>query len=140
MLDYHCCYIIGAVELPYVKIGRSKRVLKRINDLQVGNPLKLQFLGGVWCNEPASIAIEYETHQVLMEFEFHLRGEWFDVSPQDALSVMLKNAERHDLVTIELAEYHRAIHNAGRDDRRPIVWDKENELRQLLTKTQDIAR
>lgn len=54
-----------------IKIGHSRDVRRRMQELQVGNSARLQLIGAV----AASISIEPIIHHQLMEG--HIAGEWF---------------------------------------------------------------
>ena len=60
----------------YIKIGRSNKIKERLDDLQIGNPEKLELLGSI----RAPAYIEYQIHKELADY-CH-RGEWFNATPE----------------------------------------------------------
>ena len=54
-----------------IKIGHAKDPLKRLNDLQTGQPAPLRLLATM----PGGVEVERELHDRFAEF--HLQGEWF---------------------------------------------------------------
>lgn len=86
----HANNYIGSVyfitEVPFsgkIKIGRSKNIRRRCQQLQVGNPNKLAVLHHITTND--NIALEKQLHA---EFHrYHIRGEWFAISQETALAV-----------------------------------------------------
>lgn len=62
----------------FVKIGISNDVMKRLGDLQVGNPKPLTVLFSVPVrNKKDALELEYRLHNVYREFA--RCGEWFDI-------------------------------------------------------------
>lgn len=80
-------YLIQS-ESGYIKIGISKRVERRLRDLQISSPEKLTLL----FYQPLQKAelIEKKLHQRFSDKR--LRGEWFDLTPDDIQWVMTKYA------------------------------------------------
>lgn len=78
-------YIIGAVGHP-VKVGIAEAPKSRLSELQVGNPasLRIYVTREVLLSEARSI--ERECHQRMSCH--HLRGEWFDRTPEEAEAVL----------------------------------------------------
>lgn len=64
-------YVIEAGD--FVKIGVAFNVVKRLNEMQVGCPYKLQLLAWVDCED--AYAAESAVHRHLQGC--HYRGEWF---------------------------------------------------------------
>lgn len=67
-----------------VKIGWSKHPQKRLKELQTGNASKLR-LEAVY-----DLYNKYELrlHYILRDFKSRHKGEWFDVSVEDAKSII----------------------------------------------------
>lgn len=80
-------YVIGVSDNP-VKIGYADRVETRLIALQIGNPEELQIFGRVAVPWAMAKAIEAKTHAILRER--HRRGEWFNVSADQALAAIAK--------------------------------------------------
>lgn len=57
----------------FLKIGYSKDPIKRISELQTGNPVKLKLIGVL----PGTYETEKMIHRVLSKFR--VEGEWFKV-------------------------------------------------------------
>ena len=66
--DYHT-YVIEAVGLNMVKIGKAKNVTKRLKQLQTGSPLKLQVLHCFDLDCEGDLHRHFASHRV--------NGEWF---------------------------------------------------------------
>lgn len=73
---YDCVYFLKAGE--YIKIGYTKgRLFKRIADLQVGNPIKIEiehFMAG-------SRVVEKKLHRIFKKYK--VSGEWFKINKAD---------------------------------------------------------
>lgn len=83
-------YIIGFDEPGVVKIGSAQSPLTRLSELQCGNPFELQLRYVVSVYEGSPILIEFATHRLASEYK--IRGEWFDLSAEEALAVVIKSA------------------------------------------------
>jgi hypothetical protein len=79
-------YVVGSKDRP-VKIGRAKNVNCRLVGLQTGSPDELFVLGshGKMTRDEA-IAIERSVHELLKDRR--LRGEWFDVTADEAMALI----------------------------------------------------
>jgi hypothetical protein len=83
-------YVVQNGERGPVKIGAAGSVLSRLIQLQIGNPVELIVPAVVMCG--ARHQIELAAHGLL---EKHwVRGEWFDVSPLEAVEAITQAAER----------------------------------------------
>lgn len=78
-------YVIGCTDNP-VKVGYADRVETRLSTLQIGNPNELKILGKVVVPWDKAARVEYLAHEMLAEH--HRRGEWFNVSAAEALTVI----------------------------------------------------
>ena len=78
-----CVYFITTSSLkPYVKIGRTNNIKKRIRQLQVGNPLKIRLIGIINCScKKISAKLERELHNKLSYK--NKSGEWFFLENKD---------------------------------------------------------
>lgn len=78
-----CVYIIGPISGKPVKVGYATDARKRLAALQVGNPSELHILHLVeLLNDSEAEQLESILHHALSDH--HIRGEWFDVSIDDA--------------------------------------------------------
>lgn len=105
--DFHCVYVVGCDELPYFKVGRSKSVLGRVEQLQGAMPFDLKIFAARFAHPDITMALEYNTHKVLTECDLHQRGEWFHVSPEDVVAVIDKCANMNDLECYAPADYDK---------------------------------
>lgn len=87
-------YVVGAVsgEKP-VKVGVTQSIKQRLKGLQTGCPVKLKVYHAVRVRDWAAQNIERAAHHKLRPFRTH--GEWFDVTPDEALAVIVKAAPEH---------------------------------------------
>lgn len=87
-------YVVGSDDGP-MKIGIAIDPRNRLAELQVGHPFKLKVLR-TWKHEAAA-HIELEAHKILRGNR--LQGEWFSVSPEEAIAAVeraIKRKERQD--------------------------------------------
>ncbi len=81
-------YLIQCDNLQLVKIGKASNVNKRLKTLQVGNPHSLYCIASLefaFSNE--ALLFEQKLHKKYEEY--NVRGEWFEISQRDLIS--LKN-------------------------------------------------
>jgi hypothetical protein len=90
-------YVIGAFEMEPVKIGRAKNPVRRLAEMQVGSPYTLRLFHAFYGRSDVVEVLELEAHEILRDLGFHVRGEWFDCTPDEAASVVKKCAEIADL-------------------------------------------
>lgn len=101
-------YVIGSSIDGPVKIGlTAMRIQHRINNLQPGNPQKLQSFGVRYCVVPW--LAEQRAHEMLKDKR--LAGEWFNVSAKEALATVDK--------AIKLTQNGRRMVSAGVRDALP---------------------
>ena len=81
-------YVIHAVGTNRVKIGFTQRIAERLSDLQTGSPFPLELVG----YHNASLGFEQRLHEQLKDRR--CIGEWFEIEPQEALSIVLQAAQR----------------------------------------------
>lgn len=104
-------YLIAPTDDGPTKVGVSGNLQARILALQIGSWLPLQIYGFRLAMfkrgasrypsirtefYSAAMAVETTTHQTLRDLGFGMSGEWFDVSPAEALLVMKKCAAIRD--------------------------------------------
>ena len=78
-------YVIGN-DTDRQKIGFSKDVEKRLKTLQTGNPDKLKIHYKIECPSNKTISLEKKIHTELSYKR--LKGEWFDMTPQEAMNYL----------------------------------------------------
>ena len=83
-------YIIGFDEPGVVKIGSAQSPMIRLSELQCGNPFELRLRYVVSIYEGSPVLVEFATHRLAKTH--NIRGEWFDLSAEDALAVVIKSA------------------------------------------------
>jgi len=73
-------YVYAIQANQYVKIGKANNPRDRMNDLQVGNPVKLKMLFKILCqSEKAAEQTEAVLHKLLNRYAAN--GEWFQYGP-----------------------------------------------------------
>jgi hypothetical protein len=85
-----------------VKIGKTRNVAERMNDMQVGNPVKLEVLKAVrYRSDEDALKAESDAHKALKAY--NTRGEWFlrcdDVTAYMRLSIPCQPLESGSLVS-----------------------------------------
>jgi hypothetical protein len=84
-------YVIGPPGGPQ-KIGMASDTLSRLRALQTSSPAQLVIAGHVSCGRTEASRIEREAHRLLVQHR--LAGEWFAVSPADAVAAIERAAGR----------------------------------------------
>ena len=79
-------YVMGSADGPQ-KIGIAKNLRARHGGIQVGNHLEIIVAHTVEVEDAIVKHVERQAHSILEEKR--LRGEWFDVSPGEALDAIL---------------------------------------------------
>lgn len=79
-----CVYFIQNGDDGAIKIGMTRKLQKRLADLQVNNPIELRILGAIPTNKPRDL--ERDLHRQFQEFR--VSGEWF--SPSEKLLDFIK--------------------------------------------------
>lgn len=75
----HWVYVIGNMELGWVKIGFSCDVPKRLNSLRAGVPFELQRLAS-WKVKSAGEAVRIERLAHEKVAAYRIRGEWYGLT------------------------------------------------------------
>lgn len=83
-------YVIGFSEPGIVKIGSAVSPGCRLTMLQCGNPFELKLLALVSIYEGNPMLVEYAAHRLAKEYR--IRGEWFELSAERAVKVVLRAA------------------------------------------------
>jgi hypothetical protein len=107
-------YVIGAPDGPQ-KIGLANDPVRRLAILQTGNASGIGVNASVPVMRSDADLVERHAHHLLLDR--HIRGEWFDVTPAEALAVIrqaVSAANRGDQV-------NRIIGGRGR---RKHEWEK----------------
>jgi hypothetical protein len=77
-------YFIQAVYGGAVKIGRAKRILRRLKGIQTGNPNDLRILYLYKTRDPAR-----DERRVHKHFkDKHIRGEWYDITHKEIKALL----------------------------------------------------
>lgn len=84
-------YVIGPRDGPQ-KIGLGKTAQGRLRNLQTGNGSALEIAGSVAADDGEAASIERFAHYLLEPHR--MRGEWFDVSPEQAVEAITQAADR----------------------------------------------
>ncbi|MFJ9777107.1 GIY-YIG nuclease family protein [Kitasatospora sp. NPDC101157] len=74
-------YVLGSAGLPLVKIGTARNPERRVRELQIGAPTKLELL---W-QTPGDRGLEARLHACFQAERSH--GEWFDLGPEPVAAV-----------------------------------------------------
>jgi hypothetical protein len=96
-LDLHAIYVIGPEDGPF-KIGHSKNVESRVTEMMVGSwrELKAHFI--CWGRGQILVkSLERNVHASLRKAGRHIRGEWFDVTVDEARELIVGTAERYGM-------------------------------------------
>jgi hypothetical protein len=125
--------------------------MQRIRSLQTGNWQQIKAydfrialpknMSGMWfdlekfADQGARLA-EIEAHRLLTEFDLRLMGEWFDVSPKEAMAVIDKSANACDFRAVSLEQVAGAVADARLD---PQVKAAQNRLVQIMAKIKAMA-
>lgn len=88
-LETAACYVITSGKRGPCKLGVTYDLRERLGTLQCGNWLALSVHGAMWfANQRLAMAVERVALQSLTDSGKHLRGEWFNVTPGDALAAL----------------------------------------------------
>jgi len=86
-------YLLKSYENGYYKIGTSKNPLKRIKELQIGNPEKIEIINSYLSENYSKIEI------ALHNYYSYTRktNEWFDLTLEDELNFidLCKNIDKN---------------------------------------------
>ena len=80
-------YVIGT-DTGHLKIGITSNPVRRVNDLQIATPDKLDLLFFVRCKGVVAQDIERHTHNLLRNYR--TKGEWFNVPLDKAIDTILQ--------------------------------------------------
>lgn len=84
-------YVVACGE--YVKVGFSNRPVRRMVEMQVGNPYPLVLAAQFTCPKGFERIIETDVHET---FEtWRTRGEWFEMDRHLAVSLVARVIELH---------------------------------------------
>jgi hypothetical protein len=81
-------YFIQSGDHGPVKIGHAARPSVRAQELQIGCPVELTLRAVIACRGPG--ALEKRVHEGAKTYK--VRGEWFDLSPLEAVEIALQIA------------------------------------------------
>lgn len=81
-------YILNAIGSDHYKIGvTTKTPEHRISQMQTGNPLHIESVGSAIFPESEAYRLEAACHAAFREYR--LNGEWFDLNPVTATSLLM---------------------------------------------------
>ena len=86
-------YVLRQAETDWIKIGKAKDVRRRVSQLQVGNPRKLELLHVVPADSGRT-AIALEAHLHRRAGPDAVRGEWFAGAAADLVLIVLDGLTR----------------------------------------------
>ena len=92
-------YVMASDAGGSIKVGYSKRPAKRILDLQVSNQDTLRVFWVLRVKGDGARKLERTFHQTARKTPHHLRGEWYSLKPEIAVSALKKIAVRLQLET-----------------------------------------
>jgi len=119
--DNEYIYVIGSDFFEPVKIGRSVSPLKRVTDMQTGNPYKLKVFHAFLMTKAETLFLEWNVHVELYGMGFGISGEWFDLGKDDAEAVIRKCATNTGVTVWTPVDMLRAIAQS----RTPYVGDDD---------------
>lgn len=102
---FEAVYAIGCPEIEPVKIGRTRNLWKRLQQMQTGCPYDLRVIAAYFGSYDNTLVLEWEAHALLTEMGFHVRGEWFDIEPSDAEAFLEKCISMHKLHATSIDQY-----------------------------------
>lgn len=121
-------YIIGFEEPGIVKIGSAISIGLRLMELQCGNPFELHVRAVVSIYEGSPVLVERAAHRLAADH--HIRGEWFSLTAEDALAVVIKAARNKKA---KFGSYAGAYEKSmQRPDWEGIEAQSEAERRRIL--------
>lgn len=102
--DIYTVYAVSCETSPWTKIGFSNCADVRLRELQIGCPYRLSISAAVAVAAKGR-TVERATHKLLDEHRRH--GEWFDVSPLEAVEAILKACQMNFVLHWPLADLYR---------------------------------
>ena len=76
-------YVIATPGFEYIKIGRTKSLKQRMNNIQSGCPFRLFFHQGI--RTPRDSEVESVMHNLIAHVR--VRGEWFKPTDADLITI-----------------------------------------------------
>lgn len=83
----YCVYVLGPEDGPQ-KVGVSNDLRRRLVSIQNGNHLDLCIAAAFPVQRSEARMVEKFAHRLLWEFK--IRGEWFDVTPEQAAAAVMR--------------------------------------------------
>jgi hypothetical protein len=112
-------YVYFIKQNEFVKIGRSNKPFKRLNDMQVSTPYELKLVGFVPCqNMHYAKVLENRLHSQCKKS--HIRGEWFkddvldgifETYPVSHSKKQIKLLKRNHVGKFELLRFYGLQHS-----------------------------
>lgn len=87
-------YVISCAA--YHKVGMARDPLRRMREMQVGNPFEMRIIRTFEVADYMASSIEARTHTVLREY--HVRGEWFS-APEAMVLAAVESSLGNNAVT-----------------------------------------
>ena len=112
LLDWEAVYVVGAKELPHVKVGRAKDMRGRIENMQVGNPFKIHIFNAYFMTKSVALCVEWESHRILDSIGAAHRGEWYIIHPDEAAIVIERAAKIHGFELLSMDDYVQQVMSA----------------------------
>ena len=113
-----------------MKIGAATNPGMRLNELQCGNPFELKLMATVSIYTGNPKLVEYAAHRLAQKYR--IRGEWFELSAERAVKMILRAARNMKVVH---AAYAAVLAQADIERRAETVADEagqETERRRKL--------
>jgi len=92
-------YVMASEGGGSIKVGHSKNPVRRLNDLQVSNQDTLRVFWVLRAKGDGAKKIERAFHNAARKTPHHLRGEWYCIKPEIAVSVIKKIAIKLNIET-----------------------------------------
>jgi hypothetical protein len=132
-------YVIGAIDGPQ-KIGVATTPTQRLVMLQSGNAASLVLSGAIPMSRAEAFAVERQAHWLLRDDR--LRGEWFDVSPGEALAAVQQayadvTAGRHQAERASKRPAGKLSTNSQWRDRLTAIGFSQKRFARFIGKTEN---
>lgn len=132
-------YVVGFEEPGIVKIGSAANPSTRLLELQCGCPFELQVKAAVSIHDGDPILVEFAAHRLAKDA--HIRGEWFELSVDEAIAVIIKAARNKKAKFTSAQEAFEVVEKANEHERTKGFEEKEAarraELRRKLGMEED---
>jgi len=96
---YAAVYVMWAEGTGIVKVGKSNRPGKRCSVIQIGNPFTLCVAGCHVMPDEIACNVERSFHRTHDGRPYHIRGEWYRLSPAEANRIVADEAAKFGVDT-----------------------------------------